>query len=75
MSLDLDDLKRLKITKETMAYLESEARETGRTKQEVLRDEMHKIALVALRKAKLLVALSPDEGHDRDSQGHGGPRR
>lgn len=71
MSLPLDDLKRLKITNETMAYLESEARESGRTKQEVLRDEMHKIALVALRKAKLLIALSPDEGNERDSGGRG----
>jgi hypothetical protein len=69
MSLPLDDLKRLKITNETMAYLESEARESGRTKQEVLRDEMHKIAVVALRKAKLLLALVPDDAHSRDTEG------
>lgn len=69
MSLDLDDLKRLRVTKETMAYLESEARESGRTKQEVLRDEMHKIALIALRKAKLLLALAPGEAHSRDTEG------
>jgi hypothetical protein len=75
MSLPLDDLKRLKITNETMAYLESEARESGRTKQEVLRDEMHKIAIVAVRKAKLLLALAPSEGHDGDSQGQSGSRR
>lgn len=70
MSLDLDDLKRLKITKETMAYLESESRETGRTKQEVLRDAMHEIAIVAIRKAKLLLALSPREGNSGDTEGH-----
>ncbi len=36
MSLELDDLKRMKVTRETMAYLEAEARTSGRTKQEGL---------------------------------------
>lgn len=70
MSLPLDDLKRLKITNETLAYLESEARESGRTKQEVLRDVMHSIAIAAKRKAKLLLALSPDEGNEGTTGGH-----
>jgi hypothetical protein len=69
MSLDLVDLKRIKITAETAAWLEAESRETNRSKQEILRDEMHKIALAAKRKARLLLALSPDEGHSRDSEG------
>lgn len=69
MSLDLVDLKRLKITRETAAWLESESRETGQSKQEILRDEMHKIALAAKRKARLLLALSPDEGNSGDTGG------
>ena len=69
MSLELDDLKRLKITKETMAYLEAEGRFSGRSKQEVLRDEMHKIAIAAMRKAKLLMALAPREGSSGDHEG------
>lgn len=69
MALDLKDLKRVKLTGETLAWLESEARETGQTKQEILRDELHKIALAAKRKARLLLALSPDEGNDGDTQG------
>lgn len=75
MSLDLKDLKRVKLTTDTLAWLESESRDSSRTKQEILRDEMHKIAVAAKRKARLLLALSPGEGTDGDSQGRGGPRR
>jgi hypothetical protein len=70
MSLDLKDLKRVKLTTETLAWLESESRESSRSKQEILRDEMHKIAIAAKRKARLLLSLSPDEGGFGDGRGH-----
>lgn len=69
MSLDLKDLKRVKLTAETLAWLESEARDSNRSKQEILRDEMHAIAVAAKRKARLLLALSPDEGNSGDNGG------
>lgn len=75
MALDLKDLKRVKLTHDTLAWLESEARESKRSKQEILRDEMHAIAVAAKRKARLLLALSPDEDRAGDSQGHRGTRR
>jgi hypothetical protein len=75
MSLDLKDLKRVKLTVDTLAWLESEARDSNRSKQEILRDEMHAIAVAAKRKARLLLALSPSEGTDGDSQGQRGTRR
>lgn len=69
MSLDLKDLKRVKLTRDTMAWLESESRDSSRSKQEILRDEMHAIAVAAKRKARLLLALSPDEGNSGDTEG------
>ncbi len=69
MSADLDDLKRIKLTSEAVAWLEAEARFSGKTKQEVLRDVIHEIALKEIRKAKLLLRLSPDEGIDGDTRG------
>lgn len=69
MSLDLNDLKRLKITAETMAWLEAESRTTGQTKQEILRDAMHTIAVQKIHAAKLLAALAPVEGSSGDTRG------
>lgn len=69
MSLDLKDLKRVKLTPETLAWLEAESRESKRSKQEILRDEMHAMAVAAKRKARLLLALSPDEGISGDVGG------
>lgn len=69
MSLDLIDLKRLKITAETSAWLESEARITGRTKQEILRDTVHQIAVEKIHAARLLAALAPAEANSGDTGG------
>jgi hypothetical protein len=74
MSLDLADLKRLKITEETRAWLSAEAQRTGRSQQEVARDALHEIALSKIKAARLLVALAPDEGRAGDTRGQG-PRR
>lgn len=69
MSLDLVDLKRLKITAETAAWLEAEARITGRSKQEILRDEMHRLAVEKIHGARLLAALAPAEANSGDTGG------
>lgn len=77
MSLDLADLKRLKITEETKAWLSAESRITGRTPQDILRDEVHKIAVSKIHAARLLAALAPSEGRAGEHQGQSGdaPRR
>lgn len=62
MSLDLKDLKRIKLTPETLVWLEAESRTTGRGKQEILRDAMHKIALEKHQFANVLSALALAEG-------------
>lgn len=71
MSLDHVDLKRLKITRETRAWLTAEASRTGNSAQEIARDELHRIALASIEAARFLLALSPSEGHDRDGGGRG----
>lgn len=69
MSLELSDLKRLKITRETRAWLQAEAQETGESQQDIARTALHEIALREIRKAKVLAALSQAEGHDGDRRG------
>jgi hypothetical protein len=63
VSLDLVDIKRLKITPETAAWLEAQwRRNPSRSKQEILRDALHDLAIVEIHAARLLTALSPAEG-------------
>lgn len=69
MSAELDDLKRLKITAETRAWLQAESHTTGRSKQEIARDALHEIALAKIRAAKVLASLAPAEGRAGDAQG------
>ena len=69
MSLDLCDLKRLKITAETRAWLSAEALRSGDSPQEIVRDALHALALDRIAGAKLLVSLAPGEGHARDGSG------
>jgi hypothetical protein len=69
MSADLGDLKRLKITAETRAWLQAEAHSTGRSQQEIARDMLHNVALEKIRAAKVLVGLAPAEGHIGDAGG------
>lgn len=70
MAADLDDLKRLKITAETRAWLQAESHTTGRSKQEIARDALHEIALAKIRAAKILASLAPPEGRAGDDGGH-----
>lgn len=72
MAADLDDLKRLKVTAETRAWLQAKALSTGRSKQEIARDALHEIALAEIRAARVLANLAPAEGRAGDAQGHSG---
>ena len=67
MSLDLLELKRLRITAETAAWLKAESMSTGRSQQEIAREELDRIA-----REKIHAALVPAEGPSGDS---GGRRR
>lgn len=69
MSLDLEDLKRLKITAETRAWLEAAARSSGRTKQEVARDALHQIAVEKIHEARMLSGLAPAHVSSGDGRG------
>jgi hypothetical protein len=75
MSAELKDLKRLKISAETRAWLQAEALSTGRSHQEIARDMLHSVAVEKIRAAKVLMALAPPEGHGGDSRGKSGSGR
>lgn len=62
MSLDLDDLERLKITAETRAWLEAEERVYGRTRQDIVRELLHAHALKRLHEASVITALAGAHG-------------
>lgn len=69
MSADLADLKRLKVTAETRAWLAATSRSTGKSQQEIARDALHTLAVREIHAAKVLVRMAPDEALDRDSGG------
>ncbi len=69
MSADLADLKRLKVTEETRAWLAATSRSTGKSQQEIARDALHSLAVREIHAAKVLVRMAPDEALDRDSGG------
>lgn len=72
MSADLADLKRLKITPRTRAWLTAETLNTGRSAQDIVRDLLDAKAGQAIHGAKILTALAEGEGHSRDDQGRSG---
>lgn len=67
MSADLADLKRLKVTAETRAWLAATSRSTGKSQQEIARDALHTLAVKEIHAAKVLVRMAPDEALDMDS--------
>lgn len=69
MSADLDDLKRLKVTAATRAWLTARSRSSGKSKQEIARDALHALAVKDIHAAKVLVRLAPDEDFDGDGGG------
>lgn len=75
MSTELGDLKRLKISRETRAWLQAEAHSSGKSQQEIARDTLHAVALEKIRAARVLSALAPVDAHSGDSQGHLGKAR
>lgn len=68
MALELIDF-RGKITAETEAWLESELRTFGTSKQETVRLALHEIALRRIHAAKVLTRLAPEEGIDGAREG------
>jgi hypothetical protein len=71
MAAELKDLKRLKITNETAAWLNAESHSTGRKKHEIARDALHEIAVSKIRAAKVLASMAPAEDRTGDTQDHG----
>jgi hypothetical protein len=69
MSTELGDLKRLKISRETRAWLQAEAHSTGKSQQEIARDTLHAVALEKIRAARVLASLAPADGHSGDAEG------
>jgi hypothetical protein len=63
------DLKRLKITPETRAWLQAEATSSNRSQQEIVRAVLHEMAVKKIHAAKILTALATAEGHMRDAEG------
>lgn len=70
MSADLVDLKRLKITAETRAWLTAEGHVTGRSAQDIVRDVLHAKALEKIHAANVLTALANGEAYIRDGRAH-----
>lgn len=68
MAADLFDLKRVRITKETRAWLQARVHASGgeRTAPEIAREALHEIAMREIHAAKVLVALSGSEGRVGD---------
>lgn len=75
MSSDLFDLKRLKVTSETRAWLQAKAMRTGKSQQEIAREALHEKALQELDDARVMVALDPRKAHIGDVGGHSGDGR
>ena len=57
MSLELVDLKRLKITAETRAWLTSESQLTGKSVAEVAREALHDLAMKRIAAAASLTSV------------------
>lgn len=75
MSEDLADLKRLKITPRTRAWLTAETLNTGRSAQDIVRDYLDAKAGAAIHGAKILTALADGQAHVRDGAVHIGDGR
>jgi hypothetical protein len=69
VSLDLDDIKRLKLTKVTLRWLKAEAEKTGFSPQEVAREKLHRLAVAEIHASRLLCDATSGEDISRDSRG------
>lgn len=70
MAADLVDLKRLKITADTRAWLTAEAHVSGRSAQDIVRDVLHAKAQEKIHAAKVITALADGEAFVRDGRVH-----
>lgn len=74
MSEPLEDLRRLKVTNETMRWLRWRALVTGQSFAEVAREALHIVATTEMDKCihdhKVLSALKIGEGQERDTPGN-----
>jgi hypothetical protein len=69
MSADLCDLKRLRVTARTKAWLSARAHSTGRTQQDIARDALDSIAAQEIHAARVLASMAPAEAPDGDGEG------
>lgn len=68
---------RAKLTEETRVWLEYKARKTGRDKQDIVREHLHRIAVTELHDADDMASYARAQGLLRAEQGragHGGAR-
>jgi hypothetical protein len=63
------DLKRLKLTDAAQAWIEWRAKASGKTPQEVVRDELHAMALKQIHEATLLSGIAATRGIRGDGGG------
>lgn len=69
---------RAKLTEETRVWLEYQSRKTGRDKQDIVREELHRIAIADLHAAQDLAAYAREQGITgaaEGSSGHAGVER
>jgi predicted DNA-binding protein len=69
---------RAKLTQETRVWLEYKARKTGREKQDIIREALHRVAIGDLHEAHDLATYAKEQGLDaaeRGIAGHHGARR
>lgn len=65
------DIKRLKLTEATQAWLEAEvAKHPEKTPQEIVRDRLHSFALREIRSATVLSGIAARRGIRGDEEGH-----
>lgn len=63
---------RAKLTQETRVWLEHKARRTGRDKQDIVREELHRIAVSELHEANDLATYAREQGLLRADEGRAG---
>jgi predicted DNA-binding protein len=63
---------RAKLTQETRVWLEYKARRTGRDKQDIVREELHRIAVADLHEAHDLASYAREQGLTGASEGSAG---
>lgn len=77
MAADLFDF-RAKLTRETRVWLESKSRRSGRDKQDIVREALHKIAVQDLHEANDLSTYAREQGlfaAAEGGKGHSGVER